>query len=332
MRKAVFALMLSGFIVAPAFAQQAAWANKLFSNETSHDFGVVPRGAQLKHSFKITNIYKVPLEITNLRVSCGCVTATKSSNVIQPGDTGFVHINMDGTRFSGQKTVTIYVTVGPQFVSTASLVVSANARTDVVFNPGEIDFGLVNRGQSASRPIDVEYAGNFDWRITEIVKSAGSPFDLKVEELPRKVATFPTKGYRITATLKPTAAPGPFKQEVILKTNDPSSPVLTFNVSGNVRASITVAPNPINLAGMKVGEMLGKKIVVSGSTPFRITGVDGAGDGVTLEVNSENASTTHILDLRIQPRAAGDMNKTLVLRTDMANETATIVLEGTVAP
>lgn len=332
MRKAVFALLLSGFLAAPALAQNGAWANKLFSNEVSHDFGVVPRGAQLKHSFKLTNIYKVPLDITNVRVSCGCVTAKESAKTLQPGETGTINVNMDGTRFTGQKTVTIYVTVGPQFISTASLIVSANARTDVVFNPGEIDFGLVGKGQAIARPIDVEYAGNFDWRVTEIVKSATSPFDLKVEELPRKVTTFPTKGYRITATLKPNAAAGPFKQEVILKTNDPSTPVLTFNVSGNVRASLNVAPNPINLAGLKVGEMLGKKIVVTGAQPFRITGVEGAGDGITLDVNSEAASMTHILDLRIQPRSAGDLNKTLVLRTDMANETATIVLEGTVSP
>lgn len=332
MRKAVLALMLSCLVAAPAAAQSGAWANKLFNNETSHDFGVVPRGAQLKHSFKLTNIYKVPLEITNMRVSCGCVTPTKSANIIQPGETAYIHINMDGTRFTGAKSVTIYVTVGPQFVSTASLVVTANARTDVVFNPGEIDFGAVNRGQTASRPIDVEYAGSFDWRVVEIVKSSTSPFELQVQELPRKVTTFPTKGYRITATLKPNAPAGPFKQEVILKTNDPASPVLTFVVSGNIRASLNVAPNPISLAGLKVGESLGKKIVVTGAAPFRITGIEGAGDGVTLEVSSNAASTTHILDLKIEPRVAGDISKTLILRTDMDNETATIVLEGTVAP
>src|SRR4051812_10009479 len=133
MRKAVFALLLSGFLAAPAFAQQGAWANKLFSNETSHDFGVVPRGAQLKHSFKLTNIYKVPLDVASIRVSCGCVSAKESAKTIAPGETGYIHVNMDGTRFTGQKTVTIYITVGPQFISTASLVVSANARTDVVF-------------------------------------------------------------------------------------------------------------------------------------------------------------------------------------------------------
>src|SRR5277367_5992120 len=60
MRKVVLALAVL-FTFSPAlFAQQSAWANKLFA-ETTHDFGVVARGAQLKHSFKITNIYKEPL-------------------------------------------------------------------------------------------------------------------------------------------------------------------------------------------------------------------------------------------------------------------------------
>src|SRR3954469_22805169 len=116
MRKAVFALLLSGFLACPALAQQGAWANKLFSNETVHDFGVVPRGAQLKHSFKITNIYKEPLEITNVRVSCNCLTAVPSAKVLQPNETATLDLTMDGRQFSGPKSIRIYVTVGPRYI------------------------------------------------------------------------------------------------------------------------------------------------------------------------------------------------------------------------
>ena len=70
MRKAVFTLLILVGFCGPAAAQTTAWADKLFAGDLVHDFGSVPRGTQLKYSFKMTNIYKVPLEISSVRVTC----------------------------------------------------------------------------------------------------------------------------------------------------------------------------------------------------------------------------------------------------------------------
>ncbi len=87
---------------------------------------------------------------------------------MQPNETGFVTVKMDATRFSGSKKTQIFLTVGPEYISTATITLHANARLDVVFNPGEIDFGLVHRGQTPTRVIDVEYAGSLPWAVSEI--------------------------------------------------------------------------------------------------------------------------------------------------------------------
>jgi hypothetical protein len=323
MRKAVFALLVLGGLCRPAAAQTTAWADKLFAGDLAHDFGVVPRGTQLKYSFKMTNIYKVPLQITDVRVTCGCLTWKKSVDILQPNETGYLHVNMDGTRFSGKKEIRVYVTVGPEYVSTATLTVQANARLDVVFNPGEIDFGLIHRGENPTRMIDVEYAGSFPWSVSEIVKNSSAPFELKVEELRSRV----NKGYRIYATVKPDAAAGTFKQEVILKTNDPTSPTLTFNVLGNVQATLNVTPSTVNLAGVKVGESDSRKVLVRGTRPFRIVGIDGQGDGITALV-PEREATSQIVVIRFQPGRAGETKKQLVIRTDLDNETVTVTVQG----
>ena len=323
MRKAVFALVVLAGACQPAAAQTTAWADKLFGGDLVHDFGVVPRGAQLKYSFKMTNIYKVPLEITNVRVGCHCLTAKESTRVLQPNETGFLHINMDGTRFSGHKSLKIHVTVGPEYVSTATLTVSAHARTDVVFNPGEIDFGLINRGQNPTKHIDVEYAGAYAWSVTEIVKNSTAPFDLKVEELKNRVH----KGYRIYATAKTDATAGAFKQEVILKTNDPSAPTLTFNVLGNIQATLNVAPSSLNFAATKEGEAETRRVVVRGSRPFRIVAIDGQGDGVTAVVPDREAAT-QIVEIRFQPAQPGELKKQLTIRTNLDNESVTVTVQG----
>jgi hypothetical protein len=331
MHKMVLALVAMTAFAPAAFAQTTAWADKLFANRTTHDFGVVPRGTQLKHSFQMTNIYKEPLEITQVRVSCGCVTATPSVKVLQPNETAQLHINMDARQFSGPKSVRVYLTVGPKYVSTATLTVTANARADVVFNPGEIDFGSVARGQTPTRSIDVEYVGAFDWRVSEIVKSSAAPFELRVEELPQQVSQPARHGYRIFATIKADAPAGPFKQEILLKTNDPSNPTLTFNIHGAIQAGLAVTPAGLSVAGLKVGTAQSKKVIVRGQRPFRILGIDGLGNGITAELPDQQG-TTHILTINVLPGQPGELRRQLVIRTDLDNETAVVTVEGDVVP
>lgn len=316
------ALMVLVLSAQAARAQSGAWADKLFANQTVHDFGNVPRGAQLKHTFKITNIYKIPLEITNIRVTCGCLSVTGHPRVLQPNDSADFTVHMDANRFSGPKTVRAYVTVGPEYVSTATLTLSANARLDVVFNPGEIDFGIVQRGQSPTRHIDVEYAGSFPWAVSEIVKNAAAPFGLRVEELRTG-----HRGYRIFATLKPDAVAGAFKQEILLKTNDPSSPVLTFNIVGNVQASLSVAPANLHVGGVKVGQTESRKVIVRGQRPFRILGIDGQGDGVSAHF-PDRESVSHVVEIRFQPAAAGQWKKSLLFRTDLESQSVAVAVEA----
>jgi hypothetical protein len=95
MRHWVLALVTAAVLAAPA-AAQTEWANKLFE-ETSKDFGTCPRGAQLKHSFKMTNIYKVPLEVTDVTPKCNCVTCTLTHKVLQPNESaGRPAVRFDG--------------------------------------------------------------------------------------------------------------------------------------------------------------------------------------------------------------------------------------------
>lgn len=332
MRKGTLALVALVIAAPFAHAQQGAWADKLFGGELVHDFGNVARGAQLKYTFKMTNIYKVPLEITDVRVQCGCVKAEPATKVLQPNDSIALNISMDARQFVGQKTVRVYITVGPKFISTATLTISANARGDVVFAPTEIDFGSVPRGQTPKKWTDVEYVGTLaDWRVVEIVKNGSSPFELKVEELPRIPGAAPKRGYRIVATMKPDAPNGAFKQEVVLKTNDIASPTLTFNILGTIQTGLTLSQNSIVVRDLKVGDSHSKKVFVRATRPFRVLGVEGQGDGITVDFpNREDA--TQILTISLAPTKAGDLRRQLLIRTDLDGEATPLMVEAKVDP
>ncbi len=149
--------------------------------------------------------------------------------------------------------------------------------------------------------------------------------------MPRGPAGQVRKGYRLIATVKPDAPAASFKQEVVLKTNDPTNSVLTFHVVGNVQADVAINPNPILVSGLRVGESQTKKVYVRASRPFRITGIDGQGEGITVDVpNKQDA--TQVLTVNIQPGHEGTIRRQLTIRTDLGSETTTFMVEAFVEP
>src|SRR5947207_11927109 len=78
----------------------ASWADGLFE-ETGRDFGSVPRGPTLNHPFRLTNQTGQTIHIANVRVSCGCVSASALKDELGPGQSTAIMANMDTMRFFG---------------------------------------------------------------------------------------------------------------------------------------------------------------------------------------------------------------------------------------
>jgi len=328
MRNLGLALIALTIAASAAPTQTKDWANKMFPEGVAHDFGGVPRGAQLFHKFKMTNIWAVPVEIIQARVSCGCVTATAKPVTLNPHETGYLEVTMDARRFTGPKTVTIFVTLGPQYVSTATLQVSANSRPDVVFNPGQVNFGVVAAGQSQTQNIDVEYAGVLDWQVSEVIKN-DAPLDVTFERIAYATKTPGQVGYHVRVSLKPDAPAGMNRWEINLKTNDPASPHVPILVEATVQAALTVIPNPLNVQALKVGEMTTQRIVVRGSKPFKILSVEGTDADVNVDVPGV-AAQNHVVTVKCRPSQAGDFRRQLLIKTDLGVETVQVV--GTAVP
>src|SRR5262245_46833850 len=108
MRIALATLLTLALLPLPLPAQQE-WANKMFVDGTLHQFGNVPHGSQLFHRFKITNIYAVPLEVMNIHTSCGCVSASCATKILQTRESGFIDVSMDARKFKNGRTVKILV-------------------------------------------------------------------------------------------------------------------------------------------------------------------------------------------------------------------------------
>jgi hypothetical protein len=172
---------------APAAQPVAApWANKFFLPDIAtnreqtpppvivHNFGEVPHGTVCTHRFSITNIYDVPMQVTEVRKSCTCLDFVPLTRILQPNETAELVVTMNTGKFVGFNAQTFYVTFGPKYVSTAVLRVSATSRTDVSLNPGGVAFGTVALGTRPTQSVSIKYSGKMrDWKLTEIAPVQG---------------------------------------------------------------------------------------------------------------------------------------------------------------
>jgi hypothetical protein len=329
MRKAILAALVLTLAATAAPAQ--GWAEKMFSGKLTHDFGNVPRGAQLVHRFSLTNIYAVRMQITGIKSGCGCVSASAAKMVLEPRESTTVEVRMDARRFTGPKTVGVRVTVGPEYVSSAELKVSGNSRADVVFNPGQVTFGSVARGQTPTQTIDVEYAGTLAWQIKEVLVR-DLPYSATFKEIYRRPGEV---GYRLSVTLKADAPAGALKHELFLKTNDPASPLVPVLVEANVQESLTFSPPRLGLGTAQVGTPVLRKVILGGARPFRIASIEGTGAGVKLEGTLPAvAARRQVLTFRCEPPGPGPFRYELRVKTTLQDAPATLVIEGnaTAAP
>lgn len=312
-------------------AQPAPWANKFFvpgieKNRDQaapaliqHNFGDVPHGTLCTHTFTITNIYDAPMQITDVRKSCTCLDYTPMARVLQPNETAEFTITMNSGKFVGTNSQTFYVTFGPKFTSTAIIRVSANSKTDVTVNPGAVVFGTVAQNAKASQSVKLEYKGRSrDWKITEVA-SAPASLDVQVSETSRGGPLRGGVEYLVTVNLKPGAAPGPISEQISLKTSDPANPLIQIAVSGTIAAPLEAAPARVKLEGVAIGGTGTQRVLIRAAKPFKVLGVDGAGEGVTVELptTANTSLPVQVLTVKFDRKKPGALDRDLRIKTDL---------------
>jgi hypothetical protein len=305
-------------------APAATWAEGLF-DKLSHDFGGVPVGPMLTHSYRLTNNTNSTLRITSVRVSCGCVTATALQGTIPAGQTSAVYAQMDTTRFVGAKTVTIYVTFDQPQWAEVRLTISAFGRTDVQIGPSTIAFGAVARGATPSRSTNVTLnTGNM--QIT------GVTADSNYVQLAAKEVQGNGFGrqYEVTATLRPDTPVGKWYTDVWLLTSDATSARLRVPLTVDVEPTLNLSPGAVAFGALQVGQTAEKRVIIRGAQPFKITGFEGTDESVSVKAQSDTARPVHVLTVTIKPTAAGEVNKTIKVQTDLpADNVAELPVKAT---
>lgn len=295
----------------------AEWPDNAFSIKT-HDFGTVAVAAKTEFRFPVYNPYTKPLHIKTIRRSCGCTTPTIETPYIQPGQTGSVLAHFNTDTFRGKKGATLTVVVDEPFYSEVRLRVDGYIRSDMVFHPGEIQFGTLSQGDSAEQTTKVLYAGRSDWQIVDVRSNVPWLVPSK-KQLTRGGGR---STYELTVAVREDAPTGPFQNEIVVITNDSKRPEVPFVVAGTVESPLTIAPQAIAFGSLKPGEKVEQRLVVKGTSPFTIESIEAEGWEISFPKN-DVAKTVHIIPTTFMPSEAAGPQKVAVEITTSGDESVT---------
>lgn len=294
----------------------------------AHDFGSVPSGPILSHYYRFTNNTNQTVRVAGCRVSCGCVAATAVQAEVPPGQTGSIYATMDTRRFSGSKSVVIYVTFDRPQWEEVQLTISAFGRSDLTLGAEALTFGSLNRAVNGSAKMTVTLRQPH-WAVQKV--TSGSDFvQPTIKELRR---TGSETEYELTAQLRPGLPVGRWVTEVTMLTNSSIAPTIRVPTMVEITPMLVVSPGEVTIAPTPVGSPTESKVMVRGGQPFRIKEIQGTDDNLSASPALAEARPVHVITVKFDPKDPGQVSRKLRIVTDLPTEgTAEVSVKASAFP
>jgi len=314
-------VLVALMIAPPRIATVGDWTETVFP-ERSHEFGTVARGSKLHHSFKLINSTSQEIHIASWKTKCGCTEVKIGARDIPPGTQTVIEAVIDTTNFTGPKASGLILFLDRPTSASVDLGISCFIRTDVTLTPGQVDFGVVNRSKNPRLELTMAYTGaQPNWAVTEM-RTISDHVVAELKEQGRSPGG--SVNYLLTATLKPSAPVGIFKDQITLKTNDPNTPTIPVSVSAVVQSNVVVSPSVINFGTVKAGQTIQKTVLVRSSQPFQLTEIKPGQPDITPPSGTTPSSKglhSVVLTFKV-PSRPGPYNTTVEFETDVKDEPA----------
>jgi hypothetical protein len=281
----------------------------------SHDFGTVARGAKAEFSFEFENLYEEDLHVASVRSSCGCTTPTITKRDLKTFEKSQIVAKYNTRSFLGQKGATVTVVFDKPYYAEVQLNIDGYIRSDVVFDPDEVNFGEVDQFTVAEKKLTITYAGRSDWKITD-VRSANEHFEVDLSETARGGGRV---SYEMRVHLNDRAPSGYFQGQLDIITDDARSPLIPVLVQGSVVSPLTVSPASLILGNLEPGQTVRKQLIVRGKRPFRILSINCEDGCFTFEPPSDKSSQLHFIPVTFTSDASGEVSQRITIQTDLGS-------------
>ncbi|MDX1582022.1 MAG: DUF1573 domain-containing protein [Thermoanaerobaculia bacterium] len=326
------------FVIA-MFAAVAFAAPRMTVVEPIQDFGTVPKGEVLTHSFKIKNTGDEDLEIIRVQPACGCTVADYDA-VIAPGETGRVEAAVKTEAFSGPINKSVTIQTNDPDTPTAQVAIRAVVKPFVEAYPaGFVRFNVL-QGETDKRSV-ILYSEEDEPFEIEGVDVPGDWVKVDYAKVPQSerapVGPEGQTQYKVDVTLGgPTAPVGPLMDKVQIHTNSKHQPVYQLSMSGVIRPAFNVSPTVLNFGEIDPAVHETVRVVTvstnSKESPdaFRVEKVESTNPTLFTAEAKPTAPGQYEVEVRLSKDAsAGDVDGDLkIYTTDVGNPVVTIPVKG----
>lgn len=305
-------LFLPASVCASALISVSAWGAgpRIQFASTNLDFGKLEAGQALQHQFTFTNTSDQPLEIQDVRPSCGCTMAGSWDRLTLPGKSSAIPIRFDSTDSYGEVSKTVIVLCNDP------------ARTNVVLRLA----GVVWRPLDITPPLAL-FAPSSDCQTNQtcmvrIVNHRDQPLTLSAPECasPAFRATLRTVRpglefellVMLPAGLGSNNASGP----IVLKTSWPERPTITIPAHAVPKPAVVVVPPQLTLPPrpLSAGAVLGVTIRNNGAAPLALSEPSVDAPGVELRLRELQRGRSFLLEASFPPGFHMDAGQAFELR------------------
>lgn len=209
---------------------------KIEISERSWNFGHMKQGDVLTHVFTFRNAGGSPLVISNVRSTCGCTAVLLSKKTIQPGMEGTLKVTFNSRGYSGEVRKYIFVETNDPERKKVQIFIEADVevppRPRIALEKYMADIGLVLEDEEIRHTLKVKNIGERNLSFSCFHRRAGFSVNGKKNPFPVKVSS--GREVDVIIDIGRAEKTGVFRDNILIKSNDPMRPNLSLFLSGYV--------------------------------------------------------------------------------------------------
>ena len=215
---------------------------KIVFEETEYDFGTVERGTKVTHYFVFKNAGDEPLEIKQVRATCGCTAALATKKVLQPGEEGKIKTTFNSRGYAGKIAKRVIVKTNDPDNPVINLIITGKVQVAYRVLPGFVSFGLVRPDSTPSETVKI-YIEKKGAEVDSVLHT-GDFYDLNV--LGQK-----DSAYVLVVTLKKEKSEGNHSGRIDVYLKNTLDPLIRIPVTCEVLGDVKFVPSMISIGGIR---------------------------------------------------------------------------------
>lgn len=231
--------------------------------EKIKDFGVIAKGERLVAVYEVRNTGQAPLQITQVRPTCGC-TVADFDRLIPPGGVGKIRAEVETASFSGPNSKAILVFSNDLTNPQVNLVVKFDVRSFIEVLPRAlILFKNLMSGEATTEKVTLVSADGADFEVTG-VDAGGGPYQVTYRKLSESEQIAGRKGsqWEVMIAVPADAPEGTLNHKINVKTTAAKAPEVPINVTGAIRPVVQVIPAQANLGKVRSDAPVGSNVLL----------------------------------------------------------------------